>query len=98
MFSGPDVCVSFIQKRTKVFLKFIWLYCQFHLFRDSSATKDSPLMFLRLQFAFKIESASNMTIFQTSGLERHPSGKSTVLLIGDVFLGGDSMNTFRVFG
>jgi len=25
-----------------------------------------------------------MTIFQTSGLERHPSGKSTVLLIGGV--------------
>ena len=60
--------MSYIQKRTKVFLKFIWLYCQFHLFRDSSATKDSPLMFLRLQFALKIESASIMTIFQTSAI------------------------------
>ena len=78
-----DLNILLIQKRTKVFLKIILLYYHFHL---------------SLQFAFKIESASNMTIFQTSGLERHPSGKSTVLLTRGVLLGGDIRKKFRVFG
>ena len=34
-----EIIIKLIQKRTKVFLKFILLYCQFHLSRDSSATK-----------------------------------------------------------
>ena len=39
-----------------------------------------------------------MIIFQTLVVERHPLCKSTVLLTGGIFLGGDNTSTFQVFG
>ena len=38
------------------------MYCQFHLSRDSSATKDSPEIFLGLQFANLKERYINLLV------------------------------------
>ena len=80
-----------IQKKEQKSFKIYWVVVKTVSSYDSSATKIPHEYLWKLQLALKTESEKQMIIFQTLVRERHPWCKSTVLLTGGIFLGGDNI-------